>query len=195
MKWLTAALLSVAAVLGGLLFFRGNTAEALGGTALDPAPRVSALQMVRDDGQPAMLGGASDQVRLVFFGFTRCPDVCPLTLGRLSKIYRQLSAEQQREVQVQLVSVDPQHDSPRVMRAYLDNFDARFRGLTGTPEVAKAAARTFFILDTQTESGTILHGDQIAVLDRQGRFRRVYNSDSLGDGSLGTDLPQLLQKY
>jgi len=195
MKWLTAALLSVAAVLGGLLFFRGNTAEALGGTALDPAPRVSALQMVRDDGQPTTLGGPSKQVRLVFFGFTRCPDVCPLTLGRLSKIYRQLSAEQQSEMQVQLVSVDPQHDSPKVMRAYLDNFDVRFRGLTGTPEVAKTAARTFFILDTRTDSGDILHGDQIAVLDRQGRFRRVYNSDSLGDGSLSADLPQLLQSY
>ncbi|GAA4007357.1 SCO family protein [Deinococcus rubellus] len=195
MKWLTAALLSVAAVLGGLLFFRGNTAEALGGTALDPAPRVTALKMIGDDGQPAVLGGPAEQVRLVFFGFTRCPDVCPLTLGRLSKIYQQLSAKQQSELQVQLVSVDPQHDTPRVLRAYLSNFDSQFRGLTGTPAIAKTAASTFFILNTRTDSGNILHGDQIAVLDRQGRFRRVYNGDSLGDGTLSADLPQLLNNY
>lgn len=195
MKWLTAALLSVAAVLGGLLLFRGNTAEALGGTALDPAPSIKAMPMLGDNGQPADLGGPAGQVRLVFFGFTRCPDVCPLTLGRLSKLYQQLSAEQQSKLQVELVSVDPQHDSPKVLRNYLNNFDASFRGLTGTPAQAKAAAAAFYILSTHTDSGNILHGDQVAVLDRQGRFRRVYNTESLGSGELANDLPQLLKTY
>ncbi|AWN23804.1 SCO family protein [Deinococcus irradiatisoli] len=195
MKWLTAALLTIAAVLGGLLLLRGSGAEALGGTALDPAPKTSAMPMVGDDGQPAMLGGPAGQVRLVFFGFTRCPDVCPLTLGRLSKIYQQLSVPQQQQLQVQLVSVDPQHDSPDRLRSYLDNFDKAFRGLTGTAAQAKAAADTFFILDTKAENGNILHGDQIAVLDRQGRFRRVYDGSALGDGQLGADLPKLIKLY
>lgn len=195
MKWLTAALLSVAAVLGGLLLFRANTAEALGGTALDPSPRIGAMPMLGDDNKPANLGGPARQVRLVFFGFTRCPDVCPLTLGKLSKLYDQLSADQQSKLQVELVSVDPQHDSPKVLRTYLNNFDASFRGLTGTPAQAKAAAAAFYILSTRTDGGNILHGDQIAVLDRQGRYRRVYDGGSLSSGELGNDLPELLKVY
>ncbi len=194
MKWLTAALLSVAAVLGGLLLLRGSGAAALGGTALEPAPLLVAMPMVGDDGQPAVLGGPAEQVRLVFFGFTRCPDVCPLTLGRLSGLYRQLSAAQRNQLQVQLVSVDPQHDSPAILRRYLDNFGPSFRGLTGTAVQAKAAADAFYILNT-TAQGNILHGDQIAVLDRQGRFRRVYSGSALGDGELSADLPNLLKQY
>ena len=196
MKWLTYALLSVAAVLGGLLLYRSTAqAEALHGTPLDPPKLVAALPLIRDDGAKAAVGGPDPHVRLLFFGFTRCPDVCPLTLGLLAKTYRNLSAAQQKEVQVQLVSVDPQHDSPAILRRYLNNFDPRFRGFTGTPEQAKAAAAAFYILDTQTQSGNILHGEQVVVLDRAGRFRRVYDGDSLRTGELGADLPRLLKTY
>ena len=114
MKWLTAALLSVAAVLAGLLLYRNAEAQDLHGTALDTPRQVTPLRLTRDDGQVAALGGAAPQVRLVFFGFTRCPDVCPITLGLLANTYQRLSPAQQQEVQVQLVSVDPQHDSPSV---------------------------------------------------------------------------------
>lgn len=195
MKWLTAALLSIAAILGGLLFYKGSQAEALGGTSLDPAPRMAALPLIRDDGQTIDVGGETEQVRLVFFGFTRCPDVCPLTLGLLSKMYQNLSAQQQQQLQVQLISVDPQHDSPKVLRRYLNNFDSSFRGFTGTPAAAAAAAKAFYVLNTKTDGGNILHGDQIAVLDRRGRFRRVYGSEALGSGELTKDLPELLAAY
>ncbi|WP_293912269.1 SCO family protein [Deinococcus sp.] len=197
MKWFTAALLTVAAVLGGLLIYR-NEAQAsavLHGTSLDPAKLVGALPLTRDDGQAVNVGGPAAQVRLVFFGFTRCPDVCPLTLGLLAKTYNGLSAEQRKAVLVQLVSVDPQHDQPAVLRAYLNNFSADFRGFTGTPEKAKAAADAFYVLSTRAADGTILHGEQVAVLDRQGRFRRVYNGDSLRNGDLGADLPGMMKTY
>ena len=111
------------------------------------------------------------------------------------KTYKNLSAAQQKEVQVQMVSVDPQHDSPAILRRYLNNFDHQFRGFTGTPQQAKAAADAFYILDTRTDSGTILHGEQVVVLDREGRFRRVYDGDSLRTGELRADLPQLLKMY
>ena len=197
MKWFTAALFTVAAVLGGLLLYR-NEAQAtaiLHGTSLDPAKVVGALPLTRDDGAQANVGGPAPQVRLVFFGFTRCPDVCPLTLGLLAKTYNALSAEQQKAVLVQLVSVDPQHDQPAVLRTYLNNFSAQFRGFTGTPEKAKAAADAFYILSTRAADGSILHGDQVAVLDRQGRFRRVYSGDSLRNGELSADLPQMVKTY
>ena len=199
MKWFTAALLSVAAVLGGLLLYRSSALagaeSALHGTSLDPAKLVGDLPLMRDDGQIADVGGPAGQVRLVFFGFTRCPDVCPITLGMLAQMYKNLPAEQQQEVQVQLVSVDPQHDSAKILRTYLDNFDSHFRGYTGTPEKAKAAADAFYILSTKTDDGNILHGEQVAVLDREGRFRRIYNGDALRAGELKADLPTLLRTY
>lgn len=197
MKWITAALLTVAAVLSGLLLYR-NEAQAsaiVHGTSLDPAKIVGSLPLTRDDGQIANVGGPASQVRLVFFGFTRCPDVCPLTLSLLSKTYKGLSAEQQKAVQVQFVSVDPQVDQPAVLRKYLDNFSAQFRGFTGTPQAAKAAADAFYILSTRAADGTVLHGDQVAVLDRQGRFRRVYEGDSIRNGELGADLPGMVKTY
>jgi protein SCO1 len=197
MKWLTAALLTVAAVLGGLLLYRNEAqaSAALHGTSLDPAKIVGALPLTRDDGQIVNVGGPAPQIRLVFFGFTRCPDVCPATLALLARTYDGLSAEQQKAVQVQLVSVDPQHDQPAVLRQYLNNFSADFRGFTGTPEKAKAAADAFYILSTRAADGTVLHGDQVAVLDRQGRFRRVYEGDSLRNGELSADLPGMVKTY
>ena len=75
----------------------------------------------------------SGELTLLFFGYTRCPDVCPTTLADLAAARRRLSAAQRARVQVVFVSVDPAHDSPTVLRAYLDRFDPSFIGLRGGP--------------------------------------------------------------
>ncbi|UTA50170.1 SCO family protein [Deinococcus radiodurans] len=81
----------------------------------------------------------------MFFGYARCPDVCPVTLAGLERSYKTLSDEQRRRVQVQLVTVDPVNDTPKVLRDYLDRFDPAFSGLTGSPDTINAAAKALFV--------------------------------------------------
>lgn len=144
-KWLTPVLLLIAAVLAGLLFLRQTDPQPQYGTALaDPKP-LPALTLLSDQDQPAALNDSQGKLRLIFYGFVRCPDVCPTTLGVLSSQYSALPADLQDKVLVQLVSVDPVHDRPAVLREYLNRFDDRFVGLTGETASIDEAARSMFV--------------------------------------------------
>jgi protein SCO1/2 len=81
---------------------------------------------------------------LVYFGFTYCPDVCPMTLVTLDQAYKQLP-EGMEAPQTLLISVDPERDTPEAMAAYVGNdaFPDGLKGLTGTPEAVRAAADAF----------------------------------------------------
>ena len=88
MKWLTAALLTVAAVLAGLLVYRSaapGRGGLRGGTALDTPLAVPPLPLTDDRGRPTTLAASDGRLRLVFFGYARCPDVCPVTLAGLER--------------------------------------------------------------------------------------------------------------
>ncbi|ACO46821.1 SCO family protein [Deinococcus deserti] len=225
MKWLTAALLTIAAVLGGLLLFRTLSPAPLGGDALGAPKPLPALKLTSERGQPTRLNESDGRVRLVFYGFVRCPDVCPATLTSLKTTYDTLSPELRKRVLVQFITVDPEHDTPAVVQRYLAGFNPSFSGLTGKAETIDEAARQMFVTnvrplpardhsshqDTPEASGSgadnaqqagatareaaRLHGDQVSVVDGQGRFVRVYgNADVIG-GVLERDLPQLVRQY
>ncbi|MFC6660894.1 SCO family protein [Deinococcus multiflagellatus] len=160
---------------------------------------------------------------MVFYGFVRCPDVCPVTLASLKNSYAALSPAQQQKVQVQFITVDPEHDTPAVVRAYLARFDPAFTGLTGKAATIDEAARQMFVANVkplpaedhsahtggQQGSGADnaqaagagaaqaarLHGDQVSVVDSQGRFVRVYGNAAVIDGTLDRDLPGLIRQY
>lgn len=212
MKWLTVVLLAVAAALGGLLFFRSGAAAPLGGTALDTPVALPQLALTDDAGRPATLADSGGKLRLVFYGFVRCPDVCPATLAILKGAYEELKPEQQAKLRVQLVSVDPEFDRPAVLREYLNKFDADFTGLTGSVENIDAAAKAMFVTNvaplpahqdhadtpssTQSASAAArLHGDQVSVVNARGQFVRVYSNLEVVEGTLKRDLPGLLRQY
>ncbi|GMA16275.1 SCO family protein [Deinococcus metallilatus] len=227
MKWLTAALLALAAVLGGLLLYRNVSPAPTGGTVLDNPVKLPALRLVNDRGQATALNDSGGKLRLMFYGYVRCPDVCPATLAALKNIYAGLTPGQRKRVQVQLVTVDPVHDRPAVLRDYLNRFDPAFTGLTGDAATIDEAARVMFVANVQpqpvtdhsahqgqhsggagadpenhedeapggaTEAARI-HGDQVSVVDPQGRFVRVYNNAEVIGGELERDLPGLIRKY
>ena len=72
-----------------------------------------------------------DKYKLVFFGFTYCPDICPTTLAQLKLFYQELDPEVQADTQIWLVSVDPARDTPEQLDSYLEFFHPAFRGMTG----------------------------------------------------------------
>lgn len=145
MKWLTAALLTLAAVLGGLLLYRNVFPTPTAGTVLNTPVTLPALRLVNDRGEAAVLNDSGGRLRLVFYGFVRCPDVCPATLATLKNTLASLTPQQRERVQVQLITVDPGHDRPAVLRDYLNRFDPAFTGLTGDAAIIDEAARVMFV--------------------------------------------------
>ena len=143
----TIAVVAVALVALGLLaynlgvFARG--APELHGTALEEPPMVANVELVAAGGEPVELGDYRGRHLLVFFGYTNCPDICPLTMARLSRIFEALGEPE--DLQVVMVTVDPERDTPEVVDEYASNFHPDFEGLGGSPEVLNAAADRFYI--------------------------------------------------
>ncbi|AFZ66144.1 SCO family protein [Deinococcus peraridilitoris] len=190
LRLLTTLLLTVALALGGVLAYRTYLAP-LGGTEVDTRPLVPDEGLVDDQGRPSRLSNLTAQTRLVFFGFTRCPDVCPATLGVLARAYEQLSEPERSNLKVVLLTVDPEHDTPRQLRDYLDRFHADFVGFSGKPAALQAMQKGFYVYAAQAGEGSFSHGDTVAVIDRAGRMRRVYTQQDLAEGLITRDLEAL----
>src|SRR5690606_13969862 len=100
------------------------------------------LAMVDDSGQPRTLEDYQGKVLVAFFGFTQCPDVCPTSMSQLAHAM-QLLEDDADQVQVLMITVDPERDTPEVLSSYVKAFDPSFIGLTGTPEQLAATAKSF----------------------------------------------------
>lgn len=147
------------------------------------------------NGQRRSLKEFSGKVVAVFFGYTQCPDVCPTTLQELVEVKQQLGADAGK-LQAIFVSLDPERDTPTVLKAYLANFDESFVGLHGTPEEVAAVAKDFKIffkkVPGKTEGTyTLDHSAGTYLYDTQGRLR-VYERYGVGPQVLAQDVKALL---
>jgi len=145
--WIT--LLLLAAGLGGIGLGRVFQAPAStstpvleSGTWISPARPLPAFALVDEDGRAAGPERFLGRWTLVFFGFTHCPEACPTTLALLGTVRRALAATLPMEQlpAVLLISVDPERDTPSMLKSYLAGFDPSFTGLTGNPESVRAFA-------------------------------------------------------
>ncbi|MGA8514356.1 MAG: SCO family protein [Burkholderiaceae bacterium] len=136
------------------------------------------------------------KVVVVFFGFAQCPDVCPTTMAELAEVKKQLGADGDK-LQAIFISVDPERDTPPVLKAYMANFDPTFLALRGTAEQTAATAKHFKVHYKKTEgttpsSYTIDHSAGSYVLDTQGRIR-LYTRYGSGAVALADDIKLLLK--
>jgi protein SCO1/2 len=110
---------------------------------------------------------------LVFFGFTHCPDVCPTTLFEVSEILRALGPDADR-ARALFVTVDPDRDTPAVMKDYLSSFDPHLVGLTGDPAAVAAVAKAYrvYFKKVPLDQGgyTMDHTAIVYLMDKDGRF-------------------------
>jgi protein SCO1 len=187
-------LVAVALAAGALAYGLGlalRPPPALAGTALQDPPRVVDVDLVRGDGTPVSLADvATGGTTLVFFGFTRCPDVCPLTMAHLSRVYEGVGAPD--DVTVVMITVDPEHDTPEVLDAYVRAFHPDFVALTGSNSQIATAASTFFIGYAGIGGESFVHTDVVAVVDRAGTLRYVYGQDALR--RLAADLSEIRRR-
>lgn len=153
------------------------------------------LSMVDDSGQPRTLADYKGKVLVVFFGFTQCPDVCPTSMSQLAHAM-ELLEDDADDVQVLMVTVDPQRDTPEVLSSYVKAFNPSFVGLTGTPEQLAATARSFRthyarVNGATPEDYTMDHGSSFYLLDRSGEARVLLRGDAPAE-DVAHDLRELL---
>lgn len=147
------------------------------------------------NGQKRSLKDFSGKVVAVFFGYTQCPDVCPTTLQELQEVKQALGADGDK-LQAVFVSLDPERDTPEVLKAYLKNFDASFVGLHGTPDEIAAVAKDFKIYFKKVPGKvegtyTLDHSAGTYLYDPQGRLR-IYERYGVGPQVLTQDVKALL---
>lgn len=197
-------------LLGALLIVVGFTAVRLaqgypligprqlhGFVMNEPAP-VGDFTLTSHNGDPVSLSDFRGKLVLVYFGYASCPDVCPMTMLQLAQARAELPERLQDDVQVLMVTVDPERDTPELLANYLGHFDKTFLGLTGTPEELDAAAAPlgiFYEKRAVDESETYFmdHTATVAVIDRQGRLRLVWPFGVPGE-DIASDLGYLVRE-
>lgn len=116
------------------------------------------------------------RVAIVYFGFTTCPDVCPLAVGRLSGALNELSAKEQAKVVPLFITVDPDRDTPETLGKYLGAIDERLIGLTGDRgaiEQAKAGFKVYAEAETLADSNlgyTMQHSSLFYIIEKSGKL-------------------------
>jgi len=133
------------------------------------------LALPDQDGKPRTLADFKGKVTVVFFGYTQCPDVCPTTMAELAQVKKSLGPDGER-LQGVFVTVDPERDTPQLLKSYVQGFDPSFVALRGTPEQTQAAAKEFKVfyakVPGKTEGAyTMDHTAGSYVFDAQGRLR------------------------
>lgn len=135
---------------------------------------VAVPALLTAEGAPFAAERLKGRWSLVFFGFTSCPDVCPMTLQLLSSVARDsASGVPTGETQVVFVTVDPERDTPARLRSYLAHFDERFVGLTGSRADLDRFAAELGAGSASSGTGGIDHSTSVFVLDPQGRLAGV----------------------
>ncbi len=137
-------------------------------SSASPAPE---FELTGDNGDSVALSQFDDEIVLIYFGYTFCPDICPASLAELAGATSLLSTEERERVQVLMISVDPARDTPAALREYMDFFDPAFIGLTGSDAEIAAVAADYNVY-YQAEEGTaatgylVDHWAGVYVIDR-----------------------------
>lgn len=185
-------LLMAAAVAAGLLWSAGDRLAGLGhnvstGTADVGGPFVLTDQTGKARSDKDFRG----RYLLIYFGYSFCPDVCPTTLGVVADTLAKLGIRKNKIVPL-FITLDPERDTPRVLKNYLGSFGPEFVGLTGTPDSIKRTAseyRVYFSKHSLPNGGyAIDHTSVVYLMGPDGRFITYYDDTSLGAGALAADL-------
>ena len=171
--------LLIAAFLAGVIAAPQGAAERLAsapGVAMFNGPQLPDLQFTDEHGQPRSLSSLEGRWLLLFFGYTYCPDVCPMTLMHLSRLWKQLTPEQQAQLQVVLVSVDPARDTPESLQPYMQYFNPAFMALTGNDaglrELSTRLNAFYARVDREGDAAYLMdHSANIVLISPQGQYR------------------------
>jgi protein SCO1/2 len=157
-----------------------------------------AFALVDHNGTPRSLEDFRGRVVVMFFGFTHCPDVCPTTLAELAAALRKLGPAA-NEVQVLLVTVDPDRDTPELLAKYVTAFNPGFLALRGNAVETARVAKEFKVIyqkvsGQRPENYSMDHSAGSYIFDRQGRLR-LYVGYGRGADVFAHDIGILLKQH
>ena len=154
------------------------------------------FELTDHNGQVRHLSDFAGKVVVLFFGYTQCPDVCPTTMAELVEVKKALGKDGER-LQGLFITVDPERDTPELLKAYMANFDPSFVALRTTPDKLTVLAKDYKIYFKKVEGKTptsysMDHSAGSYVYDTQGRLR-LFTRYGSGPKPLTEDIRQLLQ--
>lgn len=173
-----ALLMAVSVYFLGLQVFQADQAFR-GSTIGTPIPPAFEFELQQPDSTPFRLADQRGKVVLIFLGYTNCPDFCPATMGKFAQIAETLG-EDAANVAFVFITVDPERDTPEVIADYMDRFDPRFIGLTGSAEELQQVWNGYFVGTVfreavEGELGYVLaHPTRVFVIDKQGLLRITF---------------------
>jgi protein SCO1/2 len=134
--------------------------------------------MIGQDGRVVTNADLAGRPYLVFFGYTHCPDFCPTALLDISAVFKELGPD--KKVAALFVTVDPERDTPNILKTYLENFDSRIIGLTGDPSKTEAIAKAFRVYAKKVPGEkpgdyTVDHTGVVYLMDKRGKFVSAFN--------------------
>jgi len=155
------------------------------------------FKLTSEDGSKVTQDQYAGKVNLLYFGYTNCPDTCPITLARLRNVIDTLPAAVAEQVEVLFVSVDPRRDTPKVLSSYTAAFGDKFIGLTGTGNELDALTQryrtTYGYGETDARGNyEVSHGSVVYAFDPGGKVRLLIRSDN-SVKAIAHDISQLVQ--
>ena len=165
------------------------------GEVIEPPRRAMNIQTTLGDGRTFALGDQAGKVVLLSFGYTSCPDVCPLTLTRVKALYRALGDDADQVAAV-FLTVDPERDTPERLHAYVSGFDPRIAGVSLDPPTQQRILAAYGVTATRREVGkseyyAMDHTSGFLLIDRKG-WLRVREPHDLPIDKLAQDVRKLL---
>lgn len=198
--WISVGAIAIVAALAGVYVARKLNQPAVpsleAGTSLPAARALPEFSLLDTHGAATSTTTLRGHPTLVFFGFTHCPDVCPLTLAILASVQKQAALKDERltGLKVAFISVDPDRDTPEQLGQYLASFGGDFIGLTGTAAEIAKATRAFGVATARVELAggdyTMDHSAAVFVLDSQARIAAVF-TPPLSTEALVRDMARL----
>jgi protein SCO1/2 len=149
----------------------------------EPPREAPTFRLDGSNGKKLSLRDQLGKVVILEFGYTFCEEVCPVTLARLTEVYKKLGSAA-RDVQLIFVTVDPERDNPERLREYLAVFNPSFLGATGAPDEIKAVQNTYGVVARQVVSRNqalkyaVAHSTSLYLVDRQGKLRALVPFDT-----------------
>ena len=161
--------------------------KTLGAYFIDPPRQLAEFKLIDDSSEVFLPEEFAGKWNILFFGFTYCPDICPLTMKQISDVKKSLG-EYSDNLRFFLVSVDPDRDKPENLRVYLDNFDTDFKGLTGEiDQIYKFSTQVnapfFPVVNSPEPNYTVDHSGSLVLISPEakyaGFFRAPHDTDKI----------------
>ena len=145
----------------------------------EPARNIRDFELINTENKPFSQEDFIGNWNLIFFGFSFCPDICPITMSLLAKVQSSLETDEKSKVDFFMVTVDPARDSPAALRKYLDNFSKTFIGLTGTLDQiynfsTQVNAPFSPVLNQEGSHYTVDHSGNIILINPEGKLAGIF---------------------